>query len=88
MKNRLYLTFASMFYIGFIPGAPGTYASLATTVLFFLVYRLSNRILPPLHLSAICLINDSDVGEIQSGEFRTIRIARVLEHDLLGKIVR
>ena len=57
MKNRLYLTFASMFYIGFIPGAPGTYASLATTVLFFLVYRLSNRILPPLHLSAICLIS-------------------------------
>jgi phosphatidylglycerophosphatase A len=57
MKNRLYLTFASMFYIGFIPGAPGTYASLATTVLFFLVYHFSNRIVPSLHLSAICLIS-------------------------------
>jgi phosphatidylglycerophosphatase A len=57
MKNRLYLTFASMFYIGYIPGAPGTYASLATTLLFFLVYRMSHRIVPSLHLSAVCLIS-------------------------------
>jgi ribosomal protein S12 methylthiotransferase len=39
-------------------------------------------------IDGVCLINDSEVGEIQSGEFRTIRIARVLEHDLLGKIMR
>jgi ribosomal protein S12 methylthiotransferase len=39
-------------------------------------------------IDGICLINDSEAGEVQSGEFRTIRIARVLEHDLLGKIVR
>ncbi len=39
-------------------------------------------------IDGVCLINDSEVGEIQSGEFRTIRITRVLEeHDLLGKIV-
>ena len=57
MRNRLCVTFASMFYIGYIPGAPGTYASLATTVLFFLIYRISGRVLPSLHLSAICLLS-------------------------------
>jgi ribosomal protein S12 methylthiotransferase len=39
-------------------------------------------------IDGICLINDSEVGDIQSGEFRTIRITKVLQHDLLGKIVR
>jgi ribosomal protein S12 methylthiotransferase len=39
-------------------------------------------------IDGVCLINDSEVGDIQSGEFRTIRITKVLEHDLLGKIVR
>jgi ribosomal protein S12 methylthiotransferase len=39
-------------------------------------------------IDGVCLINDSEAGEIQSGEFRTIRITRVLGHDLLGKIVR
>ena len=56
MKNRLCLTFASGFYIGFIPGAPGTYASLVTTVLFFLIGHLTGRILPALHLSVLGLI--------------------------------
>jgi ribosomal protein S12 methylthiotransferase len=39
-------------------------------------------------IDGVCLINDSEVGEIQTGEFRIIRIARALKHDLLGKIVR
>ncbi len=39
-------------------------------------------------IDGVCLINDSEVGEVQSGEFRTIRITRVLGHDLLGKIVK
>jgi ribosomal protein S12 methylthiotransferase len=39
-------------------------------------------------IDGICLINDSEVGEVHSGEFRTIRISKVLEHDLLGKIVK
>jgi len=56
MKNRLCLAYASGIYIGFIPGAPGTYASFATTVLYFVVYLLGGRILPALHLSAVCLI--------------------------------
>jgi ribosomal protein S12 methylthiotransferase len=39
-------------------------------------------------IDGVCLINDSEAGDVQSGEFRTIRITRVLDHDFLGKIVR
>lgn len=39
-------------------------------------------------IDGVCLINDSEIGDIQSGEFRTIRITRILGHDLLGKIVK
>jgi ribosomal protein S12 methylthiotransferase len=39
-------------------------------------------------IDGVCLINDSEVGEVQSGDFRTVRITRVLEHDLLGTIVK
>jgi ribosomal protein S12 methylthiotransferase len=39
-------------------------------------------------IDGVCLINDSDAGEIHSGEFRTIRITRALEHDLIGRIVK
>ena len=56
MKDRIFLFFASAGFIGLIPGAPGTYASVATTIAFFLVYRIRHRILPELHLSVICLV--------------------------------
>lgn len=39
-------------------------------------------------IDGVCLINDSEAGDVQSGEFRTIRITKVLGHDLLGKIVK
>jgi ribosomal protein S12 methylthiotransferase len=39
-------------------------------------------------IDGICLINDSEVGEVHSGEFHTIRITQALKHDLLGKIVK
>ena len=39
-------------------------------------------------VDGVCLINDSEVGQVQPGEFRTIRITRALDHDLLGTIVR
>jgi ribosomal protein S12 methylthiotransferase len=39
-------------------------------------------------IDSVCLINDSEVGEVRTGEFHTIRITRVMEHDLLGTIVR
>jgi phosphatidylglycerophosphatase A len=57
MKNRLALTLASGFYIGFIPGAPGTYASIATTLVYFLVFHFAHWIPSHLHMSAICLIS-------------------------------
>ncbi len=56
MKNRLAFFIATGGYAGLIPGAPGTYASLLTTLAFFLTYRMASRILPELHLSAVCLI--------------------------------
>jgi phosphatidylglycerophosphatase A len=66
MKKRLSLMLASCFYLGKIPGAPGTYASVATTLIFFFIYRISYRILPELHLSAICLL--TVVGVLASDE--------------------
>jgi phosphatidylglycerophosphatase A len=57
MKKRLTLMIASTLGIGFIPGAPGTYASAATSLCFFLIYRLGHGILPALHMSAVCLIS-------------------------------
>ncbi len=39
-------------------------------------------------IDGVCLINDSEIGEVKSGEFRIIRITRALGHDLLGTIVR
>jgi phosphatidylglycerophosphatase A len=56
MRQRISTIIASAFYIGFIPGAPGTYASIATTLVFLLVFLKSWRIVSSLHLSAICLI--------------------------------
>jgi phosphatidylglycerophosphatase A len=57
MIKRLSLAIASAMYIGFIPGAPGTYASIATTLIYFLVVRLSHHVVPSLQLSAVCLIS-------------------------------
>lgn len=56
MRERIFLFLATGCYVGMVPGAPGTYASLATTLAYYLVYRISFRIFPELHLSIICLI--------------------------------
>lgn len=57
MKNRLALIFGSVFYMGFIPGAPGTYASIATSLGFFLIFFFTHQVPSTLHLSAVCLIS-------------------------------
>jgi phosphatidylglycerophosphatase A len=57
MRNRLSLIYASFFHIGFIPGAPGTYASIATSLIFFLIFKFSGRIPAELHLIVLCLIS-------------------------------
>lgn len=64
MKNYLCMTIATAFGIGHIPGAPGTYASLATVVVFS-AFWLTGRFLPALHLSTVCLI--SLAGILSSG---------------------
>ena len=53
MKRRLSTFVATACYIGLIPGAPGTYACLATTLAFYFCYRFSHRILPELHMSIL-----------------------------------
>ncbi|HYK90936.1 MAG TPA: phosphatidylglycerophosphatase A [Acidobacteriota bacterium] len=57
MKKHLSLLFASGLYIGLIPGAPGTYGSIAATMAFYLVSRVGNGIVPALHLSVTCLVS-------------------------------
>jgi phosphatidylglycerophosphatase A len=66
MKKRLSLTLASAFYIGCIPGAPGTYASLATTLVYFAIYSIAHQIVPAIHLGSVCLI--SLIGVLVSAE--------------------
>jgi ribosomal protein S12 methylthiotransferase len=39
-------------------------------------------------IDGVTLINDSEAGEVNPGEFRTVRISRALEHDLVGTVVR
>ena len=71
MRDRISYIYATAGYIGTIPGAPGTYASIATTVVYYLVYRMYFRILPALHVSAICLIT-------AAGVFAASRVSRRL----------
>jgi phosphatidylglycerophosphatase A len=61
MKDRLCLAYASVMYIGFIPGAPGTYASFATTLAYFFTYRIYGGILPSLHVSTLCIVTIAGV---------------------------
>jgi len=56
MKDRFSLLLGTFIYIGMIPGAPGTYASAATALVYYAVFRACGRILPELHLSALALI--------------------------------
>ena len=56
MKQRLSLFLATGCYLGLIPGAPGTCAGLATTLVFYLCYLISHKILPELHLSALGVV--------------------------------
>ena len=56
MKQRLSLFLATGCYLGLIPGAPGTYAGLATTLVFYLCYLISHKILLELHLSALGVV--------------------------------
>ena len=39
-------------------------------------------------IDGLCLVNDSEIAQVQSGEFYTVRINRALGHDLLGTITQ
>ena len=56
MKDRISRLAGSVFYIGFVPGAPGTYGSMAASAVVLALYLGGCRILPALLLSTICLI--------------------------------
>jgi phosphatidylglycerophosphatase A len=71
MKDRISLFLGTAGCIGFIPGAPGTYASIATTLVLCLVQRRSQPLPPELYISALCLI--TIIGVIVSGEVSRIR---------------
>lgn len=53
---RLSRMIASLFYVGFIPGMPGTYGSIITALIFVGIYSLTDQIQPVIHLSAVCMI--------------------------------
>ena len=57
MRKRVALAFASAGYVGFIPGAPGTYGSILAVAAFALIHRMGGRTIPELHLSACCLVS-------------------------------
>lgn len=74
MKDRLATFFATACYVGMIPGAPGTYASIVTTLIYSFVHRLGGRIVPELHLSVICLI--TVIGVVVSA-----RVSRLVDNE-------
>jgi len=39
-------------------------------------------------IDGVTLINDSEIGPVNPGEFHTVRITRALEHDLMGTLVQ
>ena len=71
MRDRLSLFLATGCYLGIVPGMPGTYASLATTLAYYMIYRIYFRILPELHLSVVCLVT-------VIGIFTSARVSRNL----------
>ena len=66
MKLQISRMIASLCYVGFIPGMPGTYGSIITAVVFYLLYSMGRHVVPGYHLGAVCLI--TLVGVLVSAE--------------------
>ena len=62
MKKGISILFATVFYIGYLPGARGTYASIVTTVLYFLAFRTFHGISPVIHLGFFSLITVAGIA--------------------------
>lgn len=56
MKQKFALLLATGLYVGFIKGAPGTYASILTGAVVFSIQRLAHRIVPEFYVSILCLV--------------------------------
>ncbi len=56
MKQRLALLLATGFYVGFIKGAPGTYASIITGAAIYMAQKLGHHIAPELYVVVLCLV--------------------------------
>jgi len=56
MISRFSVTLASVFYIGFIPGAPGTYGSLAAVAVLYFIGQNGNWINPAALLAGVGII--------------------------------
>ena len=54
MILRISRMIASLFYIGFIPGMPGTYGSIITALIFWYIFSATGLIQPMFHLAAVC----------------------------------
>ena len=56
MLNKLAVTLASVFYIGFIPGAPGTYGSLIAAAALYFIGRYGDWIHPAALLAGVGIV--------------------------------
>ena len=56
MINRISRAFASALYIGFIPGAPGTYGSFASAVALYLIGQYGSWVHPATLLAVVGII--------------------------------
>jgi phosphatidylglycerophosphatase A len=66
MRLRLSRMIASVFYIGFIPGMPGTYGSIFASLAFFLIHSLTGSLRLELYISSVCLI--AVIGTLAAAE--------------------
>ncbi len=71
MRDRLSLFLGTALGIGLIPGAPGTYASFATTAVLYLIQRQGLTIPRGIYISVLCLITIA--GVLVSAEVSRIR---------------
>jgi phosphatidylglycerophosphatase A len=63
MKNRLYTMIASVFYIGYLPVAPGTLGSLAALALYYFIY--SNTIIMSAVISIAIVLGFMTAGKVE-----------------------
>ncbi|MCX5693282.1 MAG: phosphatidylglycerophosphatase A [Candidatus Omnitrophica bacterium] len=97
MKDRLYRMIASVFYIGYLPVAPGTIGSLAALLLYYFIYHnaiiMAAAILIVIILGFITtgkvekIFGEKDPGEIVIDEFSGMLISLYRMPPTMGYVV-